>query len=85
MKIGFIGLGNMGKPMAENLASGSHSVSGYDISGEIPDAVVKRDSIAKCVNNADIVITMLHSGEILKKVEADAIKGMKDKSILLDC
>ena len=65
MRIGFIGLGNMGKPMAENLASGSHSVSGYDISGEIPDAVVKCDSIAKCVNNADIVITMLPSGEIL--------------------
>ena len=85
MKIGFIGLGNMGKPMAENLASGSHSVSGYDISGEIPDAVVKCDSIAKCVNNADIVITMLPSGEILKKVAADAIKGMKEKSILLDC
>ena len=62
-------------------------MSGYDISGEIPEAVVKCDSIAKCVNNADIVITMLPSGEILKKVAADAIKGMKDKSItrLLYC
>ena len=31
MKIGFIGLGNMGYPMAQNLAKAGHDVTGFDI------------------------------------------------------
>ena len=44
MKIGFIGLGNMGAPMALNLAKASHQIIGYDISAEIPTKVIKNMS-----------------------------------------
>jgi 3-hydroxyisobutyrate dehydrogenase len=85
MKIGFIGLGNMGAPMALNLAKASHQIIGYDISAEIPTKVIKANSILECVKDADIVITMLPNGEILKKVATEAIHMMMRNSIFLDC
>jgi 3-hydroxyisobutyrate dehydrogenase len=33
MKIGFIGLGNMGAPMAANLVKAGHEVTGFDVAG----------------------------------------------------
>ena len=39
MKIGFIGLGNMGMPMAANLAAAGHEVTGYDVSDVRPDSL----------------------------------------------
>ncbi|NBB98638.1 MAG: NAD(P)-binding domain-containing protein, partial [Alphaproteobacteria bacterium] len=37
MKIGFIGLGNMGAPMAANLAKAGHAVAGFDLAAPCPD------------------------------------------------
>ena len=85
MKIGFIGLGNMGTPMALNLVSASHQVTGYDISTNIPNELNKANSIMECVSDADIVITMLPNGEILKTVADEAINMMKKNTIFLDC
>tara|TARA_B110000211_G_scaffold59884_1_gene67380 strand:+ start:547 stop:1422 length:876 start_codon:yes stop_codon:yes gene_type:complete len=85
MKIGFIGLGNMGTPMALNLVSASHQVTGYDISTKIPNELNKANSIMECVSDADIVITMLPNGEILKTVADEAINMMKKNTIFLDC
>ena len=39
MKIGFVGLGNMGAPMAANLAKAGHAVSGYDAAGVTAEGV----------------------------------------------
>ena len=39
MKIGFIGLGNMGAPMARNLVAAGHAVSGFDLVAPCPDGV----------------------------------------------
>ena len=41
MKIGFIGLGNMGAPMAANLARAGHDVTGYDAAGAGAEGVAK--------------------------------------------
>ena len=72
-KIGFIGLGNMGGPMAANLVKAGHAVTGFDV---VPDAVTKfaaaggvaakdlRDAIA----GHEAVITMLPAGRHVREI-----------------
>ena len=64
MKIGFIGLGNMGAPMAVNLAAAGHDVTGYDPLAQ-PDSVPIAADAASAARDADVVITMLPDGAIL--------------------
>lgn len=85
MRIGFIGLGNMGAPMARNLFAAGHEVLGFDVSAEIPEGVVAADSAAKAADGAEIVITMLPNGEILSAVAAEVIPAMRPGAIFLDC
>ncbi|MCX4530872.1 3-hydroxyisobutyrate dehydrogenase [Streptomyces sp. NBC_00841] len=71
--VGFIGLGNMGGPMAANLVTAGHDVRGYDLS---PDAlaaarqagVTLAGSVADCVAGAQVVITMLPTGRHVRDV-----------------
>ena len=85
MQIGFIGLGNMGRPMAENLAHAGHMVRGFDTVSVHVEGVEIMDSAAATTTGADIVITMLPNGEILKSVAAQIIPEMRAESIFLDC
>ncbi|MEM7599762.1 MAG: NAD(P)-binding domain-containing protein, partial [Pseudomonadota bacterium] len=85
MKIGFIGLGNMGAPMATNLAAGGHEVSGFDTVEVAVDGVAAVASAAEAATGADVVITMLPNGAILKSVAAEVIPAMHDGAVLLDC
>ncbi|MBN2760687.1 MAG: NAD(P)-binding domain-containing protein, partial [Rhodobacteraceae bacterium] len=62
MKIGFIGLGNMGAPMAANLAKAGHAVTGFDLSAPCPEGVTQADSASAAATGADVVITMLPNG-----------------------
>ena len=41
MKIGFIGLGNMGAPMAANLVAAGYQVTGFDLAAPCPDGVAR--------------------------------------------
>ena len=54
--IGFIGLGNMGAPMAANLAKAGHNVTGYDVAGTTAEGVKSADSIASSCKEADVII-----------------------------
>lgn len=83
MKIGFIGLGNMGAPMAANLAK-SHEVVGFDTIAA-PAGLTLAQSAADAANDADVVITMLPNGEILRAVAAEIHPAMKAGAIHLDC
>ena len=58
MKIGFIGLGNMGAPMAANLAAAGHEVTGFDLAAPCPAGVTKADTAAAAATGAEVVITM---------------------------
>ncbi|WP_339912798.1 NAD(P)-binding domain-containing protein, partial [Sulfitobacter litoralis] len=49
MKIGFIGLGNMGAPMATNLAKAGHDVAGFDVAGTTAEGVRVADSLEAAV------------------------------------
>ena len=85
MKIGFIGLGNMGGPMAANLARAGHEVTGFDTAGVKVEGVADAASAAEAAGGADVVITMLPNGQILRSVAAEVIPAMKAGAVLLDC
>ena len=90
MKIGFIGLGNMGAPMAQRLAEAGHKIIGYDLM-ESAIAALPKDMITLAGNapdaarGQDIVITMLPNSESLASVAAAVIPVMREGSCLIDC
>ena len=85
MKIGFVGLGNMGAPMAVNLVAAGHAVTGFDVVAPYPDGVVPADSAPEAARGQDVVITMLPNGDILRSVAAEIIPAMDKGSLFLDC
>ena len=85
MKVGFIGLGNMGAPMARNLAAAGHDVAGFDIAAPIPEGVDAMDTAAAAVATREVAITMLPDGEILRSVASEIIPAMGSGTVMLDC
>ncbi|RDC73468.1 3-hydroxyisobutyrate dehydrogenase [Rhodovulum sp. 12E13] len=85
MRVGFIGLGNMGAPMAANLATAGHDVTGHDLAAPCPEGVTRAASGVEAARGAEVVITMLPDGAILRKVAAELIPAMETGAILLDC
>ena len=85
MKIGFIGLGNMGGPMAANLVAAGHAVTGFDLTAPMPAGVVAAESAAEAAMGADVVITMLPNGAILRAVADQVIPAMTPGAVLCDC
>ena len=84
-KIGFIGLGNMGAPMAANLAKAGHSVTGYDVAGTTAEGVTAARNLESAVAGMDVVITMLPNGSILRQVAAQVLPHMERGSLFMDC
>lgn len=78
MKIGFIGLGHMGGPMAKNLLKHGHTLKVFDM---VPDAIKKltelgaehATSASKCAEGVDAVITMLPSSPHVKSVYTSGV------------
>lgn len=73
MKIAWIGLGNMGGPMAANLVKAGHTVAGFDLSEAARDAAAAggvgiAGSIAEAVSGAGIVFSMLPAGRHVQAV-----------------
>ena len=85
MRIGFIGLGNMGGPMAANLARAGHEVAGFDLTAPMPEGVTRAAAAAAAAEGADVVVTMLPNGQILRAVAADVIPAMRTGAVLCDC
>ncbi|MBC6443347.1 MAG: 3-hydroxyisobutyrate dehydrogenase [Rhodobacteraceae bacterium] len=84
MKIGFIGLGNMGVPMARTLMAAGHTITGFDVA-TAPEGIFMAQSVAEAGADQDTVITMLPNGEILQSVVGDILPGMAPGTLLLDC
>ena len=85
MKIGFIGLGNMGAPMAANLAKAGHDVTGFDLTAPCPEGVKMSASAAAAASAQDVVISMLPNGAILRAVADEIIPAMQPGAVFLDC
>ena len=92
-RIGFIGLGNMGLPMAQNLIKAGHQVEGVDVSQAATDklkdtggAVAETAKIAAA--RADVVITMLPAGQHVREVylgPGGIIENANAGTLLIDC
>ena len=88
--IGFIGLGNMGAPMAANLVRAGHSVRGYDLS---PTAMAAASdlgidlagSAAEAVGGAGAVITMLPAGKHVAECYAGILPEAAAGTLFIDC
>ena len=85
MKIGFIGLGNMGAPMAANLVKAGHEVTGFDTAGVAVEGARQAASATAAARDADVVITMLPNGAILRAVAAEIIPAMRKGAAFVDC
>ena len=85
MKIGFIGLGNMGGPMAANLAKAGHEVTGFDTASVSVEGVRLAATAAEAAEGRDVVITMLPNGQILRAVAGDIVPAMDAETVFLDC
>ncbi len=91
-KIGFIGLGAMGAPMAQNLLKKGYKLTVYDIAGAKVEAAVKTgaeaaESSREVAQRSDIVITMLPSSPHVRKAilgPQGVIEGVKRGSIVID-
>jgi 3-hydroxyisobutyrate dehydrogenase len=90
-KIAFIGLGNMGGPMAANLAKAQHHVLAYDLSDAAVSAAVEKGahkarSAAEAVKQAEVVVTMLPAGKHVREVyEKDVLPNAGKGTLLIDC
>ena len=85
MKIGFIGLGNMGGPMAANLVAAGHDVTGFDVAPAKVEGVSMVPTAQDAASCRDVVITMLPDGAILRQVAAEIIPSMAAGCGFVDC
>jgi 3-hydroxyisobutyrate dehydrogenase len=88
--IAFIGLGNMGGPMAANLVKAGHKVVGFDLVQELLDqakagGATIAGSAAEAVKGADVVITMLPAGKHVVSVWSDIIPSVAKGALMIDC
>ena len=68
IRIGFIGVGNMGGPMAKNLIDAGHQVKAFDLSGQalsraVANGATQASSLADAASGVEVVITMLPAGQ----------------------
>ena len=78
MKIGFIGLGNMGLPMAENLQKAGHEVIGFDIKKNINTIIKISNNFENLVKDNEVIFTMLPTGKEVSSVYDEMLgKNMK--------
>jgi 3-hydroxyisobutyrate dehydrogenase len=88
--IAFIGLGNMGGPMAANLVKSGHKVTGFDLV-EASRAQAKADGLAiaatatEAVQGADVIVTMLPAGKHVVSVWSEVIPAAAPGALMIDC
>ena len=96
MRVGFIGLGNMGLPMAANLAKAGQDIIVYDLNRGVVDDFVKEhggrpaNGLVSVAENADLIITIVPTGKDVRRIalgdgDGDALAAhMESGKLLLD-
>jgi 3-hydroxyisobutyrate dehydrogenase len=87
--IGFIGLGNMGLPMATNLIKAGHGVIGFDVVPAARQAAARAGvtiaaTAADAVQEATVVMTMLPNGKLVLSVYADILPAAAPGTLFVD-
>lgn len=89
-KIGFIGLGNMGLPMAASLLKAGHALTGHDVSAQARAnaqgaTIPLADTPDQAVRDAEIIITMLPNGALVLDVFQTILATATPGTLLIDC
>ena len=89
MKIAFIGLGNMGGPMAANLVRAGHRVEGFDLVPELckaatADGVSIAASARDAVAEAETIVTMLPAGRHVVAVWGEVLPAARKGALIID-
>jgi 3-hydroxyisobutyrate dehydrogenase len=89
-RIGFIGLGNMGAPMAANLVKAGEPVTGFDVLASSREACARAGvqivaNAKSAVDDAEVVITMLPAGEHVLSVWSDIVPQARQGTLFIDC
>jgi 3-hydroxyisobutyrate dehydrogenase len=89
-KIAFIGLGNMGGPMAANLVKAGHEVSGFDLAATVlqtaaASGVKPASVLSQAVADADVVVTMLPQGKHVLSAWTDILRAIAAGTLVIDC
>ncbi|TCR91070.1 3-hydroxyisobutyrate dehydrogenase [Rhizobium sp. BK376] len=89
-RIAFIGLGNMGGPMAANLVKAGHTVTGFDLSHDMLAAAEKSgvkpaNMLTDAIADAEVVITMLQKGAQVLTVWGDITRSPAKDTLVIDC
>jgi 3-hydroxyisobutyrate dehydrogenase len=87
--IAFLGLGNMGGPMAANLVKAGHAVRGFDPVPAAKAAAADNgaavfESGAQAVAEADVVITMMPNGDLVKRCYAEILPAAPFGALFID-
>lgn len=96
-KVGFVGIGNMGRPMAANQIAGGWQVTIYDVDREKADAFATEHgcgsarSLAELGERSDVVVLMLPDGRIVRNVALGdgvgsdgLVRGMRADTAIVD-
>ena len=92
--VGFIGVGNMGGPMAANLAKAGHAVTAFDLSQQHLQRAANQHGVSAAasavaaVGGADVIITMLPAGTDVKNVylnQGRVLDAAAEGALLIDC
>ncbi|KKZ84761.1 3-hydroxyisobutyrate dehydrogenase [Rhizobium phaseoli] len=89
-RIAFIGLGNMGGPMAANLVKAGHEVIGFDLAASVLKAaeasgVKPASHVSQAVKDAEIVISMLPQGRHVLTAWTDILQSTAQDTLVIDC
>ncbi|MBB3962525.1 3-hydroxyisobutyrate dehydrogenase [Rhizobium metallidurans] len=89
-RIAFIGLGNMGGPMAANLVKAGHAVAGFDLVPALLEAaeatgVKPASDISQAVSGAEVVVTMLPQGRHVLAAWTDILGAIPSGTLVIDC
>jgi len=92
-RIGFVGLGNMGLPMAMNLLKAGHHIEGFDLNRDAVEKLVaaggaSMESAKVAASRAEIVITMLPSGKEVRELYMEPggiIDSANPGTLMIDC
>jgi 3-hydroxyisobutyrate dehydrogenase len=88
--IAFIGLGNMGSPMAANLVKAGHKVIGFDLVERLcnqakDNGVTISRSAVEAVTEAEVIITMLPAGKHVVSVWTEIVPAANQGALMIDC
>jgi len=89
LTVAFLGLGNMGAPMAANLVAAKHAVRGFDpvpaaLSAATATGVTGFDNATDAVAGSDVVITMLPNGELVKRCYTEILPAARAGALFID-